>query len=493
MNPAKLDRISAQGYRQTQRMRVAAPLCSVLLSVLFAASAQAAFPTRVKTAVEPGHMLPEFWLGVGFEHRRKSAKINREWVQRDENSNAPLAAEDVGDLDFSQYEHRLNLDLRVGIFRDLELRVRAPIVLAYRSSIDFQDGRSGTSTIFGNSNFANNPAFDYRYPITQVPAERQRAGFGDMVFGLAWSPLHDGKDEAYPTLTLAADITAPTGSRWDPADQAALVDTDGTGGVGLGQTVFDLSVGLSKRMRIGTPVFDPYVVLGARLPVATPTQRDLGMQPAFSGRVTVGSELVVHERVDKRQRYAIDVSFGLRYVGIGRTYSELSDYLPNFDQTKVPGNRAGSGLPIDAVTYDDYANPDNYASQVTGAQCGVNAGIPCGELNRVDEHLEMAGTFALHIQPSEWFTFRGGVTVGFVSNHMITAEKVGQDLDPADAAGQTCGGPDSPCVGRVNAQNSEGVDERSPYYDPRYDQPGRRLLAEGIFTLTAFATLAATF
>jgi hypothetical protein len=45
----------------------------------------------------------------------------------------------------------------------------------------------------------------------------------------------------------------------------------------------------------------------------------------------------------------------------------------------------------------------------------------------------------------------------------------------------------------VNAVNSRGEDERSPYYDPRYDQPGRRLRAEGIFTLSAFANLAITF
>lgn len=473
-------------------MRFAAPLCSVLL-VLWAGPARAAFPTRTMTAVEEASPLPEVWLGVGFEHRRRTASINREWVQRTPDTNEPTVAEDIGDLDFSEYEHRLNIDLRVGIFRDLELHIRAPIVLAYRSSIDFQPGREATSTIFGNDNFANNPAFDYRYPLTEVPAERQRAGFGDMTFGLSWSPLNDAKDEAYPTLTLTGDIVAPTGSRWDPADQAALPSTDGTGGVGRGQTVFDLSVGLSKRMRLGAPTFDPYVIFGARIPVATPAQKELGMDPPISGRVTVGSELVVHEDVKKKQRYAVDLSFGLTYVSIGRTYSPLSDYLPNFDQTKVPGNRGPSSIPLDAVTYDDYADPRNYAAQVAGTRCGITDGVPCGELNRVDEHMEMAGTLALHIQPSEWFTFRGGVSVGFVTNHLITAEKVGDDLDPPSAEGRTCGGPDSPCVGRVNAQNSEGVDERSPYYDPRYDQPGRRLLAEGIVTLTAFATLAATF
>lgn len=474
-------------------MRVVVSLPWALIALIVAAPSQAAWPTRVMTAVEKDSPLPELWLGVGFEHIRKSAKINREWVQRDQATNEPLLAQDVGDLDFSEYQHRLNLDLRVGIFRDLEVHIRAPIILAYSSEISFQPNAEATSTIFGNDVNANNPNFDYRYPITEVPASRTRGGFGDMTFGLSWSPLNDLKDEAYPTLTFTGDIIAPTGSRRDPSDPASLPDTDGRGGMGEGQTVFDLSMGLSKRMRVGTPLLDPYVVFGARLPIATAAQKELGMQPAVSGRVTVGSELVVHENIKAKQRYALDLSFGLRYVGIGRTYSELSDYLPNFDQTKVPGNRTMGNLPIDAVTYDDYANPDNYATQVAGAECGIRTGVPCGELNRVDEHLEMKGTVAAHIQPSEWITFRAGVSVGFVSDHLITAEKVGEDLDPASASNQSCGGIDAPCVGRVNAQNSQGVDERSEYYDPRYDQPGRRLRAENIFTLTAFATLAATF
>ncbi len=473
-------------------MRVLASLCSALVAVSFAAPTEAAFPSRVLTAVEKGAPLPEVWLGVGFEHIQKSAKINREWVQRDSATNAPLSAQDVGDLEFSEAQQRLNLDLRVGIFRDLELHIRAPIILAYSSEIGFQKNAGSTSTIFGNNINANNPNFDYRYPITQVPASRQRGGFGDMTFGLSWSPLNDLKDEAYPTLTFVADIIAPTGNRRDPTDPESLPDSGSKGGMGEGMTVFNVSAVVSRRMRDKTPMFDPYIVFGARLPVATAAQKQIGMEPPFSGRVTVGSELVLKEDIEDKERYAIDFSFGMRYVGIGRTYSELSDYLPDFNQKLVPGNR-GAGLPADAVTYDDYGNPANYNSQQDGALCGTVAGVPCGELNRVDEHLELKGSFALHLQPSKWLTFRGGVSLGFVSDHLMTAEQVGKDLDPESASNQNCGGIESPCVGRVNAQNSQGVDERSPYYDPRYDQPGRRLRVENIFTLTAFATLAATF
>ncbi len=143
-------------------MRVVVSLPWALIALIVAAPSQAAWPTRVMTAVEKDSPLPELWLGVGFEHIRKSAKINREWVQRDQATNEPLLAQDVGDLDFSEYQHRLNLDLRVGIFRDLEVHIRAPIILAYASEISFQPNAEATSTIFGNDGNANNPNFDYR-------------------------------------------------------------------------------------------------------------------------------------------------------------------------------------------------------------------------------------------------------------------------------------------------------------------------------------------
>jgi hypothetical protein len=387
-------------------MRWTVAISAVALPSLLVLPAEAAFPTHVLTAVEKGDPLPEVWLGVGFEHIRRSANITREWVDRDA-AGQPLRAGDVRELEFSEYQHRLNIDLRAGIFRDLELHVRAPIILAYKSQISFAKDVEATSTIWGSEN-ANDRAYDYRYPITEVPGSRERAGFGDMTFGLAWSPFVDSKDEAYPTLTLTGDLIAPTGTRRNPADVAALPDQPGKGGMGLGQTIFDLSVGLSRRMRLGTPTLDPYIIVGARLPVATSSQKALGMQPPISGRAVVGTEVLIFEDPEREQLYSVDLGFSFRYVAIGRTYSELSDYLPNLDQTRVPANRADPSVAADAVTYDDYADPRNYSTAQDGTACGMLAGVPCGELNRVDEHMEMAGTFALHLKPSKWLSFRGG-------------------------------------------------------------------------------------
>ena len=68
-------------------------------------------------------------------------------------------------------------------------------------------------------------------------------------------------------------------------------------------------------------------------------------------------------------------------------------------------------------------------------------------------------------------------------------EGEGGEADPATDA--LCDG--ARCSGRVNARNSTGKDERSPYYDPRYDAPGRRFRLEESTHWTFFVSGGATF
>lgn len=447
-------------------------------------SVHASFGTRVLTAVEPETPFPEIWFGVGFEHRRHSANISRELILDDI---TPPMTNDFRELTFSEYTHRLLVDMRVGVFHDLEFHVQVPFILENRSEIGFQDGVEGVSSIWNPSapSLANNPDVPWAYPLTEVPAARERAGLGDMVFGLAWAPFVESKDMAHPTVALRVDITVPTGSWRDPTDPASLPSVRGRGGVGLGQTIIDLSTDISRRIGHETPSVDPYLQVGGRLPIATGAQDRAGLEPPPSARFRIGSELVLFDDPDRRVRHAVDLGFGVRYVASGRTYSELSDYLPSFDQTRVAGD------PV----YNDYANPQNYRVTRDGARCGLLQGVPCGELNQVADYVELSGTLAFHVQPVDWLLFRGGLTVGFVNDHLITGERAGEDLDPPSAANENCppANPTSPCRGRVNAENSQGFDERSPYYDPRYDQPGRRLRVEDVLDINAFIMTTLTF
>ncbi|MBI2373831.1 MAG: hypothetical protein HYV07_07525 [Deltaproteobacteria bacterium] len=483
-------------------MRLSSPV-AVLIS-LAATEARAAYETAVLTAAEPQNAF-DLHLSVGWDRAVKRGKITREWVQEEGANRTSL---DVKELDLRTETQRLILNLRAGIFHDLELHASAPIVLFEDSELAFAEGVAGRSTIIGSTN-ADDP--DYadapRYPITDVPGERHRAGFGDMSFGLGWSPFvdleADGEDvDAWPTITLRADVIAPTGPT-RVATEAEALDAASGGNVGEGVTAFDLSIGASRRFGV-SPTFDPFVLFGARIPVATPKQKERGMTPPVSGRFEVGSEVVFFEHEATHQRYAFSAAFNTEFVGTGRTFSELSDYFPNFDQTRVLANRTEAVELPDLVVYGDYANPANYVSKLDGARCGKIEGVACGELHQVDEHVTLGGTFALDLRFAEFGVVRGGVSIDYVSDHFLTNERVGKDLDPAALPdGTQCDGAD--CKGRVNARNSffdrttntcpagQTCDERSAYYDPRYDSPGRRFRLEETTNFTIFVAGAATF
>lgn len=473
--------------------RVERALFGLVLAATGIPAAEAAHPVRTLTAAEPDRPLPELHLGVGYRRIEKRGQITREWFDG-------AGAVDVRELAFEEVAHLLELKARVGLYHHLELRLTAPLVLAYDSRLRFADGVGPGSTVYAPASEgrpatnADDPDFATRFPITAVPSSRERAGFGDLRVGIAWSPLEEARDPGYPTLTLLAELTVPTGEIWDPSDIEALPGGSG-GDVGRGLTVLDLELGLSKRARPGAPTFDPYVVFGAKVPVAARDGIERGIEAPASGRVTAGAELVMAEAPADGTRYAVDLAVLMRFIGAGRTYSPLSDYLPRFDSTLVDG-------PVEG--YDDYADPDHYRNQgpdgvscsgvrldrTTGAQVPAIPGVPCGELNQVEEHLHLGGRLAFHLQPSRWFLLRFGAEIAFVTEHLLTNESAGTDTDrPSDPA--TCGG--GPCFGRVNASNARGQDERNPFYDPRYDAPGRRFSFEDAFTWTAFGELVLTF
>jgi hypothetical protein len=466
-----------------------------LLAALVAAQlatphrASAAWETEVLTAAEKDNAF-DLHLTVGFAHSVRGGKIVREWIQPPSTPEGRPQALDVKELRVLERKNELRIGLRVGLYHDLELHISAPIVLAQDSVMRYALGAQSASTVAGSIN-ADDPNFTGgtpRFPLTDVPDQRFRDGFGDMTFGLSWSPFVEHKDEAWPTLTLRGDITAPTGSVRTPTELEALTNAAG-GGVGLGQTLFDLSIGVSRRMREGTPAIDPYVQFGVTLPAATASLQDLGMEPPVSGRFVVGAELIGFDDPVEGSRVALDVSFETRYTGTGRTFSELSDYLPSFDPTRVLGNRSGPITQPDQFEYADFANARNYASQVAGARCGKVEGVPCGELNQVEEYVTFGGTVAALFQITRYAFLRGGVALRHDTDHFLTNERVGTDLDPPTDA--LCDG--ARCSGRVNARNSTGKDERSPYYDPRYDAPGRRFRLEENTHWTFFVSGGATF
>src|SRR6185436_16397270 len=140
---------------------------------------------------------------------------------------------DVSELRYQLVDHRLNIDLHLGIYRDLEFHYRLPIVFAQDRSWFFAQGTSqSNSTIYNNCLQPNGGLVSAEAPMGSARACQQtqpmftfdpdkgaasyRNGIGDMTFGLAWAPLNLKKDESNPTWVLSFDYTAPMFGAIDP-------------------------------------------------------------------------------------------------------------------------------------------------------------------------------------------------------------------------------------------------------------------------------------
>src|SRR4051794_9746315 len=118
------------------------------LLLLVAASAQAAEITRIASSFEPNAPFGMF-IDATYEFTRERGKITREWYQMNDSI-------DVSELRYQLIDQRLNVDLHLGIYRDLEFHFRMPIVFQQDRSWYFAEGTTpDNSTIINNCMLPN--------------------------------------------------------------------------------------------------------------------------------------------------------------------------------------------------------------------------------------------------------------------------------------------------------------------------------------------------
>ena len=96
----------------------------------------------------------------------------------------------VKELRFERVIQEVVPELRIGLYKDLELLVEAPVTLSNEQTIRFAGNggnRNGVVITLENSTIAPaNGANLFDVPVQNLPT---RAGFGDMLFMLRYSPI----------------------------------------------------------------------------------------------------------------------------------------------------------------------------------------------------------------------------------------------------------------------------------------------------------------
>lgn len=372
---------------------------------------QAAEPTDVASSFEFENKHPfGFRAGVGYSYTYKTGSLGREsmpLLQSDTTRNYLLTkyggtevarTETVPDLIYTQKRQTLLAELAVGVFRDLEIGMRLPIVLrderSYRldrnagwntCATPVSDGAGGESGWDCIAN-ASSTYLDGTYPIE--PADMRGSniftpptrgstglrstgsdGFDTINLWLQGAPVSQKRDSTKPTWVIGVEYRISIGNvmgydntrayisfdpdnRYELPSKRALMDNADTSergwrGVSDGLDRLVANTAISHKFKY----VDPYFAVSYVLPIARRSDsvfaRNLGFQqqrpsPQQQANLTFGFEATPWEQKDKGHRLALDFRGGLNFTFLGRGYSEAWELLASSnalicdDQTALP-------------------------------------------------------------------------------------------------------------------------------------------------------------
>lgn len=422
--------------------RLRAVVAALTLGAPFAANA--ADITRVATSFEDDKPFGMF-IDVGIQHSQRREKILREVLPSTEGGTRQLAPE----LWYKSYDTRLNMDLAIGISPDVELSFGLPIVLFQDESWDFVSGVNAANSSITNNRVRNDCgltgqpcALSSPEALFNVPLKTYRGGLGNMRFGLSWAAFNQKKDDTKPTWVLGLDYEAPTAKQLDPT--VATAPSDRTP-VGDRVHKYTLYTALSRKIGLAEPYFKIHYTIPVRGPgyysncdnrnvdpqnLGRPEncgidgwdRKTTGIQPSHVGGIAFGTEV---QAIDTpRRKIKLDVRALTQYVSEGRYYNELSGALRKMLYTA--------------------------------------------------DYLQFGGQFGLTLQLSDVLSVRGSGMMLYNTDHALTDEKIGKDLD-----------------GNGSVDISSNPSELNPNFDYRTDFVSRRFYATESkdFRLDVTATL----
>ncbi len=441
----------------------------------------------------------DFDFTLAYQHSWKAATIVRE-VQSPGIDAARIAHVEV--TDFSESTSRLNLRADVGLFHDLALIVRMPIILSSIATLlerqlplGVLDGAPGEPLL----------ALPFRSP--------NRSGVEFLAVGVDWGILNQWREASQPTLVVgaegrfsvsepmhacgpapaAADATASVRRCAYPSDinrngaSGELVTELAPGraeslegdfpaegrkaGVSRGTTALLLHSVVSRRFQH----LEPYVGFNLLFEFAN-EDSDFGGDhpwndgPPTRGGFSLGIEIMPWEVAEQFQRLSIDVRCTGTYRSEGHDYSELFDALgsaggesyrrPNF------AGYVGNTDPLSQADIPSVVDPDSERVFPTG-------------ITRVQGH----GAYALRVagrwQAGQYVHFDLGGALALTQRHLVT---LGQPCDGTRASELGRAGP---CLGGVaGARTALGAPD--PSFRPQIDQPGRRFIVDTASTVDAW-------
>jgi len=422
-------------------------------------------------------------FSLGYQHTSKNATIRRETHSAQAQlSSGGYTATNLDVADYSETTSRLNLELDLGIYHDIALIVRAPVILSNDRELT-ATGSSGTNQRFNLQGVPGEQLFSI--PFTSPT----RSGFEYLAIGVDFGILNQWRDETKPTWVLGFEgrfnISEPMHAcnANPPAGQVKCADQSDVNRDGIPNNVFEgttplegnFSGGREPGVSRGTTALEVHTYLSKRVKYVEPyggisalfefqnADSDYGAadlkgslvnHPPLQGSMVFGMEIIPWEILDQYQKLSVDARFTGTYRSEGRDYSELFDALGSSDARSLRyptyAQYQGTGDPANPSV----VNPNSqrvYSNGITDVQAHGTYMLSTGVTMQAAKYIK--------------FNVGGGLT--WAQGHVLTFDQPCNpdfDSDLGDAG---------PCRASL-AGGTSATGIPNPNYRAVIDTPGRR-------------------
>ncbi|MBX3130696.1 MAG: hypothetical protein KF718_28515 [Polyangiaceae bacterium] len=450
-------------------------------------------------------------FSLGFQQTWKNAKIRREsFIDQPGLTTGGYASDAMNVAKYTERTSRLNTKMSLGLYKDIALSFRLPIILSNTRKLEGLDGSDGVQSIV----LAGAPGEQ----LFSLPFESpKRSGIEYLAVGLDAAIMNQFRDSTKPTWVVGLEgrfsvsepmraCNASTNGLNQPGPQTKCAhpsdmnrngvsgefqDAEGRQlegsfsggreeGVSRGTTGLQLHTYLSKRIKY----IEPYGGFRALFEFqndssdygATDLKGSLVNHPPLEGTMILGMAVIPWEIRDQFQRITVDFRFAGTYRSEGRDYSELFDALGSSDARTMRN-------PNYAAYRDDGANgsvvdPNSQKVFFTG-------------LTDVQQHGRYTFSTEFTWQAGEYVKFGLGGGYTLVQSHFITFD---QACNPDFSDDVSKSGPcRSTSTDSFGAQTFTATGIPNPNYRAGINMPGRRFLVDDSHAFDAWLNATVMF
>jgi hypothetical protein len=441
-------------------------------------------------------------LSIGYEFSTRTAGILREAATS--NGLYTRGNDKIGD--YKETTHRLLTRADIGLYHDLALVVRLPVILSNSQSIGDYQGPGTQQYGLRSAPGSVNPDGTVGDQLFTLPfSSPTRHGIEYLALGLDLGLMNQYRDHTKPTWIVGFEtrlsVSEPMHACNDHPKSgqvqcAAPGDVDRNGqqndsllklaapsnypiegaggqrqpGVSRGTTGFELHSYISKRVKYIEPYGGIRILLEVPNPGSdygvTDLRGNLVNHPPVQGTLITGLSVIPWEVRSEYQRLTFDLRLEATYRSEGRDYNELFDALGSSDSRSIR-------MP----NYTGYLPPPSGAGVTTTATSSLDPNsqrVFFSGLLDTQQYIITRYSAGVTFQANKYVKFTVGTAINHIQSHFLTVDlpcnaNLGGSLQEA-----------GPCRGRdYTTQPWVPTGIPNPNYRAVINVPGRRFLVDG--------------